>query len=456
MSNKVILSLISACLVLNSFGQNEPVLVDEVIAVVGKNAIFKSDIDASVTQLQMQGAPKDFSTSCYVLQERLFEKLLVHKAEVDSVEVSDQEIDDAINRRMDYMLMSLGGSEKDFLKYYGKSVLQFKKEIRGTVADNILGQKVKGEITRSVTISPNEVMNYFNAIPGDSLPVVPESYKIAQLVVKAKPNAYEKKRVEKKLNDIRNRIINGTDFGLMAGIHSDDPGSRQRDGDLGFLSRNQLVPEFSAVAFQLQPGEISEVVESPFGFHIIQVIEKKGNLIHARHILKSPAIYESDMEKARQRADSISQVIKSGVDFNKLASDLSDDEASKVNGGVVRNQQTGGDYFEVEELEQNLYIKLQSMNEGEITKPEIFNMLDNSRAYRIIYLMDKLDFHLANIDSDYDRIKSAALAKKQEEELKKWINAHLEGTYIKLPESYKDCLGLSVWFSNETKPISQK
>ena len=438
---------------LSTKSQSEVMLIDEVVAVVGKNAIFKSDIDASVSELKMQGGPTSFSTSCYILKEKLFEQLLVHKAEVDSVDVSDQEIDNAIDRRMNYMLMRLGGSDEDFLKYYGKSVLQFKKEIRSTVADNILGQKVRGKITSGVTISPSEVENYFNSIPKDSLPVVPESYKIAQLVVKAKPNNYEKKRIEKKLNDIRNRIINGTDFGLMAGIHSDDPGSRQRDGDLGFLSRNQLVPEFSAVAFKLQPGEISEVIESPFGFHIIQVLEKKGNLIHSRHILKSPSIYESDMQIARNRADSISKVIQLGVDFNKLASDLSDDEPSKVNGGIVRNQQTGGDYFEVEELDQNLYLKLQGMQNGDITKPDVFNMLDNSRAYRIIYLMDKLEFHVANPESDYDRIKSAALLKKQKDEVRKWINSHLNGTYIKLPESFKRCPELSVWFENQTNPL---
>ncbi len=451
--------IIGLFLFLNCFfskAQDEPILIDEVIAVVGKNAIYKSDIDASVSQLKMQGAPDDFSTYCYVLQEKLFEKLLVHKAEVDSVDVSDQEIDDAIDRRMNYMLMRLGGSDEEFFKYYGKTVLQFKKEIRGTVADNILGQKVRSEITGPVTISPTEVKNYFSSLPFDSLPVVPESYKIAQLVIKAKPGSYEKKRVKKKLNEIRNIILNGSDFGLMAGIHSDDPGSSQREGDLGFLSRNQLVPEFSAVAFKLKPGEISEVVESPFGFHLIQVLEKKGNLIHARHILKSPSIYESDMEKARRRADSLSAVIKSGVDFNKLASDLSDDEQSKINGGIVRNPQTGGDYFEVEELDKNLYITLQGVEEGEVTNPEIFNMLDNSRAFRIIYLMDKLNFHVANIDTDYDRIKSSALAKKQEYELKKWIDSHLNGTYIKLPESYKKCSELSVWFSNETKPLTQK
>ena len=436
--------------------QEEPFLIDEVTAVIGKNAIFKSDIASDVNQLRMQGAPVGEATECYVIQERLFEKLLVHKAEVDSIEVSDGEIDDAIDRRMNYMLMRLGGSEEEFKKFYGKSVLRFKKEIRGTVADNILSQKVRSNITGGLSVSPTDVKVYFSSIPKDSLPVVPESYKIAQLVIKAKPNSSEKARVRKKMEDVRKRIINGSDFDLMARIYSKDPGSRERGGDLGFLSRNQLVPELSAVAFKLQPGEISEIVESPFGFHIIQMLEKKGNLIHARHILMIPEIYPSDMKVAKERADSIKKVIKTGVNFNKLASDLSDDEQSKINGGIVRNNQTGGNYFEVEELDQNLYLKLQSMKKGDITEPEIFNMMDNSMAYRIVYLMDKLEFHVADIETDYDRIKSAALAQKQEEEVKKWISSHLEGTYIKLPEIYRDCPELSVWYENETKPIVKK
>ena len=448
--NKVLLIVLSV-VTSSVFAQEEPILLDEVQAVIGKNAIFKSDVEASIEQLKMQGAPSNVTTECYVLKEKLFEKLLVHKAEVDSVEVSDQEIDDAIDRRMNYMLMRLGGSEKEFSKFYGKSVLQFKKEIRGTVADNILASKVKGGITQFVTVSPNEVKDFFSEIPLDSLPVVPESYKIAQLVVKAKANVSEKQRVKNKLEGVRNRILNGSDFDLQARIHSDDPGSRERGGDLGFLARNQLVPEFSAVAFRLQPGEVSEVIESPFGYHVIQLIEKKGNLIHARHILKMPEIYDEDLVLAKNRADSIAEVIKTDVNFNKLASDLSDDEQSKINGGIVQNPETGGDYFEVEDMDKNLYITVQQLKEGETTEPQVFIMPDNSRAYRIVYLMDKLEFHTANIATDYDRIKSAALNQKQDDELSKWISAHLNGTFIKLPEEYKSCSELSVWYKNETK-----
>lgn len=428
----------------------ERVLLDEVLAVVGKNAIYKSDIQNGVKQLQLQGAPSGVGLECYVFEEKLFEKLLVHKAEVDSIAITDNDIDDAINRRMEYMLMRLGGSEVKFQEVYGKTVLEFKKEIRGTVADNLLATRVKGEITSNVSVSPEEVRTYFNSLPKDSLPVVPESYKLAQLVVKAKANGEEKRRVKRELEGIRKRIVNGSDFDLQARIYSEDPGTRDRGGDLGFLARTQLVPEFSAVAFKLEPGEISPVIESPFGFHIIQLIEKKGKLIHARHILKIPKVYNYDLDIAKKKADSIVKVIKNGANFNKLASDLSDDEQSKVNGGIVRNPNTGGEFFEVEDLDKELYVTVQQLEEGDFTEPELYSMRDNSTAYRIIYLMEKENFHMASIETDYDRIKAAALEAKKEKAFKEWIAKGLSGTYIKLPEIYKACEGLEVWYEHET------
>lgn len=435
----------------NLNAQNQPILVDEVTAVVGKNAIYLSDVQMEIEQFEQQGVEVNEETFCYVLQEKLFEKLLIHTAEMDSIDVSDQEIDGEIERRMSYMLMRLGGSEVEFQRFYGKTVLEFKKEIRPTIANNIMARRVQGKITGDVTISPKEVQAYFDNIPADSLPVVPESYKLAQLVVKAKPNQFEKERVEAEMENIRRNILNGGDFALQARIHSEDPGSKDRGGDLGYLAREQLVPEFSAVAFKLKPGEISEVIESPFGFHIIQMIEKKGKLIHARHILKMPQIYPVDLELAEERADSISKVIEGGADFNKLAADLSDDEQSKINGGVVRNQQTGGEYFETEDMDRGMYLSVQQLELLKASKPSMMVLPDNSRAYRILFLMDKLEFHVANIDTDYDRIKSAALEKKKNEIMKSWIVEHMGGTYIQLPEDYKDCEILSVWYLNSAK-----
>lgn len=440
-----------ALCVTNAFAQNEPILVDEVAAVVGRNAIYKSDIQMDIEQMQQQGVSVDDEAYCYVVESKLFQSLLVHRAEMDSIDVSDSEIDSEIDRRMNYMLRRLGGSEIEFQKYYGKTVLEFKKEIRSTIADNIMARKVEGKITGSVTVSPNEVKSYYGSIPKDSLPVIAESYKIAQLVVKAKPNVYEKERTRNQLEAIRKTIVNGGNFDLQARIHSEDPGSKDRGGDLGYLAREQLVPEFSSVAFRLKEGEISEVVESPYGFHIIKMIKKKGNLINARHILIMPKIYAVDLEIAKERADSISKVIESGEDFNKLASDLSDDEQSKINGGIVRNPQTGGEYFETEQLDRDLYLTIQQLEKGKASLPTVMTMPDNTKAYRILFLMDKLEFHVASIETDYDRIKSSALEIKKQKEMKKWVSKNLDGTYIKLPEMYKGCDRLSVWYDNETK-----
>jgi len=433
------------------FAQKEPILVDEITAIVGKNAIYRSDIQMDIEQMTQQGVTVDDEAYCYVVESKLFQGLLIHRAEMDSVDVSDSEIDSEIDRRMDYMLRRLGGSEVEFQKYYGKTVLAFKKEIRGTIADNLMARKVEGTITGGITISPNEVITYYNDIPKDSLPVIAESYKIAQLVVKAKPNVYEKERTRNQLESVRKTIVNGGDFDLQARIHSEDPGSKDRGGDLGYLSRDQLVPEFSAVAFRLKEGEISAVVESPYGFHIIQMIKKKGNLIHARHILIMPKIYEVDLEIAKERVDSISKVIESGADFNKLATDLSDDDQSKINGGIVRNPQTGGEYFETEQLDRDLYLTIQQLQKGKASSPTIMKLPDNSKAFRILFLMDKLEFHVASIETDYDRIKSSALDIKKQKELKKWVSKKVSSTYIKLPEAYKGCDRLSVWYENETK-----
>lgn len=435
----------------NVFAQKEPILVDEVEAVVGKNAIYKSDIQMDIEQMTQQGVNVNDDAYCYVFERKLFQSLLLHKGEMDSVEVTDQDIDGEMDRRMHYMLSRLGGSEVEFQKYYGKTVLEFKNEIRPTIANNIMAKRVEGTITNQVKVSPKEVQAFYDNIPSDSLPVVPESYKIAQLVVKAKPNSYEKARTKKNLEEIRKTIVNGGDFGLQARIHSEDPGSKDRGGDLGYLSRDQLVPEFSSVAFKLQPNEISEVIESPYGFHIIQMIEKKGKLIHARHILIMPKIYSADLEIAKQRVDSISEVINEGVDFNKLAADLSDDEQSKLNGGIVRNPQTGGEYFETEQMDRDLYLTVQQLQKGKASQPTMMTMPDNTRAYRILFLMDKLEFHVASIETDYDRIKSKALSVKKEEEMTKWIQNNLDGTYIRLPESYKYCSRLSIWYANESQ-----
>ena len=252
--------------------------------------------------------------------------------------------------------------------------------------------------------------------------------------------------------DIRKQILKGKDFGLMALLHSEDPGSANNQGELGFLSRNQLVPEFSAVAFNLQPGEVSEVIESPFGYHIIKMIERKGNLINVRHILKSPQIYSTDIMLARQKADSIYKVLeKHPEQFAKIANQLSDDEYSAVNGGKLTNQQTGGDYFTANQLDNDTYLVVQDLKVKQPSKPSVIQLPREGNVIRIIMLNDKIEFHTAKLASDYDRIKKAALEHKKDKVLEQWIQKRIGSAYVRIVSGYEDCETLNVWYEQARK-----
>lgn len=426
-------------------GLKEGQLVDGIIGVVGNSIILKSDIDVQRAQLEEQGVPEDKSF-CYVWQQLLFQKLLVHKADIDSVEVTDKEVEFEMDRRLRYLLSQMGGSEMEFQKYFGKTVLQFKEEMQPIIKENLKAKKMQGVIAEKVSISPSEVESFYEKIPADSLPIIQEQYKIAQIILTPVPSSYEKERIRKELEQIREDIIKGKDFGLMALLHSQDPGSKTKKGELGFVSRDQLVPQFAAAAFQLQPGEISEIVESDYGYHIIQMIEKKGTYVNVRHILLSPKVYTTDIELCKVRVDSVVNVLKEeGSDFNRMATKVSDDERTAENGGGMVNYQTGDDYFTAEELDENLYFLVQNMKKGDMSNAEIVQLPGGKSAYRIIKLMDKVDFHTANIESDYDKIKQSALAAKKQKSVDIWIGNKLADTYLKLPAECEKCESLKIW-----------
>jgi peptidyl-prolyl cis-trans isomerase SurA len=436
-------------LILNGiFAQNEKVLLDGVQAVVGNEVVLKSDIIYQKQQLLEQGGIRDQkSLECFIWDDLLFQSLLKHNAEVDSVQVSDDEVEGEIERRLQYFMMQMQGSEEEFKKYFGKTVLEFKEEIRPIIKGSLLANRMRQKITANVEVTPKEVENYYKSIPKDSLPVIEEQYKVSQIVIKPKPSKEEKGRVYQELVDIRKQILKGKDFGLMALLHSEDPGSANNEGELGFLSRNQLVPEFSAVAFNLQPGEVSEVVESPFGYHIIKMIERKGNLINVKHILKSPQIYSNDILRARQKADSVYQVLlKHPENFGKIANQISDDEYSAVNGGKMTNQQTGGDYFTANQLDNETYLVVQNLNVNQPSKPNVIQLPRQGNVIRIVMLTDKIEFHVAKLATDYDRIKQAALENKKDKVLNEWIQNKIGSAYVRLVPGYEDCGTLDVWY----------
>ena len=431
-----------------SFAQKaEPKLIDGIVGVVGDNIILHSEVEFQKEQLKEQGVENTKDLGCFVWQDLLFNSLLIHSAGVDSILVDDQEVNQEIDRRMQYFMMQMRGSDEEFQKYFGKTQLEFKEEIRPVVKRNILARKMRDEITKSVTVSPKEVANYFKTIPKDSLPIIEEQYKVSEIIIKPKPNEMEKQRVLKNIKEIRQQIINGKDMGLMALIHSQDPGSASNKGELGFISRDQLVPQFSAVAFNLQPGELSEVVETDFGYHVIQMIERKGSLVNVRHILKIPEIYEFDYELAEERIDSISKVLKTDPSkFNVIASNLSDEEATAQNGGRLTNRATGGDFFTADELPQDIFIEIQDLKVNQITSAQLIRLRDNSAALRILLLEDKIEFHPATLENDYAEIKKAALEQKKQKELEKWILTRIDDAYIRIPSGYEYCDELKIWY----------
>jgi peptidyl-prolyl cis-trans isomerase SurA len=428
--------------------KSELQLIDGVVGVVGDNIILHSEVEFQKEQLQEQGVENNKQLGCYVWQDVLFNSLLIHSAGVDSIIVEDQEVDQEIDRRMQYFMMQMRGSDEEFQKYFGKTQLEFKQEIRPVVKNNIMARKMRDKITSDVTISPKEVSNYYKTIPKDSLPIIEEQYKVSEIVIKPTANEMEKKRVLENIKEIRQQIINGKDMGLMALIHSQDPGSASNKGELGFISRDQLVPEFSAVAFNLQPGELSEVVETDFGYHIIQMIERKGSLVNVRHILKIPEIYEFDYELAQERIDSIRKVLKTNPElFNVLASKLSDEESSSQSGGKLINRATGGDFFTSEELPQDVFLEIQNLKVKQITDPHLIRLRDNSSAFRILLLQDKIEFHPATLENDYAEIKKAALEQKKQKELENWILSRIEDAYIRIPSGYEYCEELKIWYA---------
>ncbi|MCX6182460.1 MAG: peptidylprolyl isomerase [Bacteroidetes bacterium] len=425
-------------------------VLDDIVGVVGGHIVLESDITMQLEQMSGQGFPMDDNSRCAVFEDFMFQKLLVHQAQVDSLEVSDKQVDDELDRRLNYFLAQMGGSETEFEKHFNKSILEFKEEFRPIIKNNILAQQMRSKITSDVKITPAEVRQYFNKLPKDSLPLIPAKYELAQITVKPKMNSSERDRIYAEAQKIRSDLLKGKDFGWMAYIYSDDPGSKAKKGELGFVSRDQLVPEFAAVAFNLKLGEVSEIVETEYGFHIIMLIEKKGQLVNARHILKSPKIYPADIDMARKTADSLFVLLQDGkTSFGELASKYSSDPASRDHSGIITNMQTGDSKFMAEELDPEIAAEISVLKAGESGKPGLIMDQGGKQVFRILKLVSYTEAHTASMAEDFDQINSAALAEKQKEVLNKWMNKNIENTYTRVGEGYIGCEQSKLWLNHK-------
>lgn len=428
---------------------NEGVVLDQVIAIVGQNIILQSDMEAQYLQYQMQeggGTGEPEEVRCKILESMVFQKLLLNQAEIDSVEVSDAMVESELDRRLRYYISMMGSQEK-FEEFYRMSVVEFKEEFREQIKENMLVERVQQDLTMNLKITPSEVRSYYKEIPKDSLPLLNSEVRMSQLVKLPPVNREEIERVKNKLQEIRYRVINGENFATLAVLYSEDPGSAKQGGELGLFGRGEMYPEFEAAAFTLDPGEVSDVVKTEAGYHILQYIERRGEYVNVRHILLRPKVSPLDLAKAKVELDTIAIEIESGeITFEEAVVKYSEDP-SKNNGGLLINPMTGTTEFESDQLDPKVFFVVDKLKVNDISNPVQFQTDDGKDAYRILKLLARTEPHKANLKQDYDKVQEWALADKKTEELNKWMEEKVENTYIKLNDEFSNCVFSKDWKS---------
>lgn len=440
------------CLFLNVRGQNN---IDKVVAVLGSNIVLLSDLNQQYTLYLNQGNPPDEKVKCYILQQMLVQKLLKEQAAIDSIMVEENEVDDEVERRMRYQIQRAGGQER-LEQFLNKSVLQYKDEIRPDIRDQLISNKMQGKITENVSITPLEVKRYYDSYHKDSLPDISTEFEIGEIVLNPQLTKAEKQRFYDKIDALRLRVKSGEDFGFLAKTYSEDPGSAPDGGDLGFFDRTVMAKEFTSWAFKLKAGEMSPVFETEFGYHILQVIERRGEQVHARHILIKPKITPESVQRAKLHADSIYNNIKDAkITFSAAASLYSDDKQSKYNGGMMLyadNVTARTTFIPAEKLDPKVFVVVDTMKVGTVSKPVYFTNQDGTEGYKVLYLKSKIPPHKGNLEQDYSKFKEKAQEQKEDKILSEWFEKRRESTYIKINAEYATCDELKLW----TKPAEAK
>lgn len=430
------------------FSQENGVVIDQVVAVVGGKIILQSEIELQYFQYRMQQGIKgsESGVKCSFLENMLFQKLLLNQAEIDSVEVTDAQVESELDRRLRYFISQFGSQEK-FEEFYEKSVVEFKEEFREQVKEQLMVESIQGKITEDVKITPSEVREFYKSIPADSLPLINSEMEIAQIVKMPKISNEEKQRVAEKLNELRNRVLNGENFATLAILYSEDPGSAKKGGEIGLYGRGELYPEFEAVAYKLQKDEVSDIVETKAGYHIIQLIERRGEFINVRHILLRPKVSNLDLAKAKKELDSIAVLIDEGMyTFEEAVMKFSDDPG-KNNKGLIINPLTGTTMFEADQLDPKVFFVVDKLEIGEISAPVQFETEEGTNAYRLLYLSKRTSPHKANLQDDYSRIQEWALSEKESKVVQKWIREKAENTFIRITDDYRECEFVNNWIN---------
>lgn len=427
------------------FAQGDRAVIDRVVATVGGEIILLSEVQEqySFAKKDQPELKEDFQ--CVILQNLLVQKLLVNQAKLDSVEVKEEEVFAQIDARIERLRAYFNQDDLAIQEFYGQSVDEMKAMLSMDMRNQMLSERMQGVITEKATITPAEVQRFFNDIPSDSLPYFNAEVEIRELVYKPKVSPEEHDKARARLEDIRKQIAEqGADFADLAKKYSDDPGSGAQGGDLGFQKRGTFVPEFEAMAYKLETNQLSPIIETDFGFHIIQLLERRGNLIHCRHILIKPEITEADLNSAKSNLDSVRQLIRDGkMTFTNAVKRYGDkNQQSYNNDGRVANPRTGNSFFEVADLETSIFFAIDGLKEGDLAEPFQYKGPDGSDLFRLVQLVSRSRPHKADLKLDYGKIQLAALEQKKSDYTEKWVLEKLNTTYLGISDMFSACPNL--------------
>jgi peptidyl-prolyl cis-trans isomerase SurA len=424
-------------------------IIDEVVAVVGDKRILYSDIEQNYLQQKAEGNKVDESSKCLILENLLVQKLLLNQSEIDSLEVTDSQVDQELDSRMKYFINAIGSQEK-LEEYFKKTTLEIKEDFRDEIRDGLLTGKMRQKITEGLSVTPSEVRAYFKTIPPDSLPYINSEVEYNQILMYPKSNEKSVIDVREKLLSIRERIMNGESFATLAVVYSEDPQSAVKGGDIGWMSKTELEPEYAKVAFTLKKGQISKIVESAFGFHIIQCLDRTEDRVHTRHILLRPTIALDEKRHIIARLDSVIRLVRlDSLKFDAAAIRWSEDTDTRLNGGQTVNPYKGGTFWGMDEFRPNELSVINSLKVGEISDP--YESMDSKgkTCYKVIWLKKRTNPHVGNLKDDYNLFKAKAAQSKQNDLVNEWVEEKIKTTYIKISDTYRSCpFKMNGWLKN--------
>ncbi len=459
MSRHTCIFLVLAILSTTKLATAQSKVIDKVAAVVGSNIILQSEIEMQYAQYLAQGNKASTDFKCYILQQQLTQKLLAQQAIIDSIDVSEGEVDDNINARLRYMSGQAGGQER-LERFLNRSLLQYKEEMRPSIYEQLKANKMQQNIVSGIDVTPLEVKRYFESLDKDSLPYFNTEVEVGELVVYPKLTREEKQQFRDRAEDLRRQVAEGADFATIARLYSQDPGSAPYGGDLGFNTRDGFVKEFSAVAFRLKPGEVSPVFESEFGFHFLQVLERRGEEVRSRHILIQIKPTPASLQRAKAHIDSLyDRVTSKKLDFYTAATLHSDNKETKYNGGMLlnlENQQSRTTLIPVDKLDAAVFTAIDTLQPGQYSRPFQFTDQMGKSGYRFTYLKSRTPPHQANLDQDFAKIKEAALEDKINRKLSEWFEGRRRVTFININEAYHDCDDLKIWLKESGEAVAQR